>query len=136
MRLAPSMRRRCRTSSLTGMVSGDGGDQPRGTLYRGFEAYRSQSDEDLREALRTCMLVLDTNVLLNLYRYNDETRASIVDVMKAVADRLWVPHQVLEEFWRNRERALSDPLGQVQQTGAELEKLRAAAIDQLRMWVN
>jgi len=82
------------------------------------------------------MLVLDTNVLLNLYRYNDETRASIVDVMRAVADRLWVPHQVLEEFWRNRERALTDPLGQVQQTGAELEKLRAAAIDQLRMWVN
>ncbi|WP_435769899.1 PIN-like domain-containing protein [Nocardioides sp. SYSU DS0651] len=108
----------------------------RGDLYRGFEAYRTHTDEELREALRTCMVVFDTNVLLNLYRYNAETRASIVDVMTALSERLWIPHQVLEEFWRNRERALADPLGQVQQTADELEKLRAAAVEQLRMWVN
>jgi hypothetical protein len=82
------------------------------------------------------MVVFDTNVLLNLYRYNAETRASIVDVMNALDDRFWVPHQVLEEFWRNRERALVDPLGQIQQTADELERLRAAAVEQLRMWVN
>lgn len=108
----------------------------RGDLYRGFEAYRTHTDDALRQALRTCMVVFDTNVLLNLYRYNAETRASIVDVMRALADRLWIPHQVLEEFWRNRERALADPLGQVQQTANELEKLRAAAVEQMRMWVN
>lgn len=82
------------------------------------------------------MVVFDTNVLLNLYRYNAETRASIVEVMKALGDRLWIPHQVMEEFWRNRERALTDPLGQVQQTSDELEKLRAASVEQLRVWVN
>lgn len=107
-----------------------------GDLYGGFEAYRSHSDDELRQALKTSMVVFDTNVLLNLYRYNAETRASIVDVMTALGDRLWVPHQVLEEFWRNRERALADPLGQVQQTVDELEKLRASAVEQLRMWVN
>lgn len=105
-------------------------------LYQGFEAYRTYTDDALRQALRTCMVAFDTNVLLNLYRYNAETRASIVDVMRALADRLWLPHQVLEEFWRNRERALADPLGQVQQTADELEKLRAAAVEQLSMWVN
>lgn len=107
-----------------------------GGLYQGFEAYRTQADDDLRRVLQTCMVVFDTNVLLNLYRYNAETRTSIVDVMKALGDRLWVPHQVLEEFWRNRERALSDPLRQVQETGDELQKLRAASVEQLRMWVN
>ncbi len=116
------------TSAASGPSHGD--------LYRGFEAYRTQSDDQLRAALQNGLIVFDTNVLLNLYRYNDETRASIVDVMRAVADRLWIPHQVLEEFWRNRERALTDPLSQVQQTAAELKKLRASAIDQLRMWVN
>lgn len=110
--------------------------QHAGGLYAGFEAYRTHSSEELRHALRSCLVVFDTNVLLNLYRYNEETRASIVDVMSALGDRRWVPHQVLEEFWRNRERALSDPLGQVQQTSNELEKLRAAAVEQLRMWVN
>lgn len=107
-----------------------------GDLYFGFEAYQTFSDNDLREVLRTAMVVFDTNVLLNLYRYNAETRASIVDVLTALGDRFWVPHQVMEEFWRNRERALVDPLGQIQQTVEELEKLRSSAVDQLRMWVN
>lgn len=105
-------------------------------LYQGFEAYRTHSDDELKNALKASLVVFDTNVLLNLYRYNDETRASIIDVMKALRERLWLPHQVLEEFWRNRERALTDPLGQVRQCSAELEKLRSAAVDQLRMWVN
>ncbi|MBK8758343.1 MAG: DUF4935 domain-containing protein [Actinomycetales bacterium] len=105
-------------------------------MYLGFEAYRTQSDDDFREVLRIAMVVFDTNLLLNLYRYNAETRASIVDVLTALGDRFWVPHQVLEEFWRNRERALVDPLGQIQQTAVDLEKLRASAVEQLRMWVN
>lgn len=108
----------------------------RGGLYQGFEAYRTHSDGVLRDALKTSLVVFDTNVLLNLYRYNDQTRASIIEVMAALQERLWIPHQVLEEFWRNRERALTDPLGQVRQSSAELEKLRSAAVDQLRMWVN
>lgn len=118
------------------MVSSGEDFARRGNLYQGFQAYRTQTDEDLRKALRTCMVVFDTNVLLNLYRYNAETRTSIVDIMKALGDRLWIPNQVLEEFWRNRERALADPLRQVQQTDDELGKLGAASVEQLRMWVN
>lgn len=115
----------------------DGSEKPEpGDLYRGFEAYRTHSEDELREALRSCMVAFDTNVLLNLYRYNAETRASIVDVMTALGDRLWIPHQVLEEFWRNRERALVDPLGDVKQTADELERIRATAIERLHMWVN
>jgi predicted nucleic acid-binding protein len=105
-------------------------------FYDGFECYKTYSDEELREALRSSLVVLDTNVLLNLYRYNDETRASIIDVMRALGSRLWIPHQVLEEFWRNRERALTDPLAQVRQSSAELERLQNAAQDTLRVWVN
>lgn len=107
-----------------------------GGLYDGFIAYRTYSDDEMREVLRTSLVVFDTNVLLNLYRYSDETRASIIDVMKALGERLWLPHQVVAEFWRNRERALTDPLSQVRASAAELEKLQNAAVDQLRMWVN
>jgi len=38
-----------------------------GNLYQGFEAYRTHSDDELREVLRRALVVLDTNVLLNLY---------------------------------------------------------------------
>lgn len=107
-----------------------------GGLYGGFEAYRTPSDDELRSVLRSSLVVFDTNVLLNLYRYGTETRTSIVEIMGAFAGRLWIPRQVLEEFWRNRERALVDPLVQIRASSLELQKLQNSAVDQLRMWVN
>lgn len=107
-----------------------------GGLYDGFEAYRTVSNEGVREVLRSALVVLDTNVLLNLYRYNEETRTSIVELMAALGDRLWLPRQVLEEFWRNRERALTDPLTQVRSSVSEMQKLRDDAVEHLHMWVN
>lgn len=107
-----------------------------GGLFDGFEAYRTASDDEVREVLRSALVVIDTNVLLNMYRYNDVTRTSIVELMAALGDRLFVPYQVLEEFWRNRERALAGPLAEVRSTIAELQKFHDSAVEQVRMWVN
>jgi hypothetical protein len=38
-------------------------------LYSGFESYRVLSSDNIKNALQHGMLALDTNVLLNLYRY-------------------------------------------------------------------
>ncbi len=43
-------------------------------LYDGFEAYRTPTEVDYRRLLTSGLVVPDTNVFLNLYRYNDETR--------------------------------------------------------------
>jgi PIN like domain len=75
---------------------------PFGGLFKGFEGYRTPSDEDYRTALTNALVVLDTNVLLNLYRYNDETRSSMIDVMK---ERYSKPH-VIEK--KNSPRAASN----------------------------
>ena len=109
---------------------------PFGGLFKGFEGYRTPSDEHYRTALTNALVVLDTNVLLNLYRYNDETRSSMIDVMKALGDRFWVPNHVLEEFWRNRERALASPLAEVQQSIRDLEKQLNSVREIIRIWVN
>lgn len=107
-----------------------------GGLYQGFEGYGTPSDEEYRAALTSALVVLDTNVLLNLYRYNVETRASMIDVIAALGHRFWIPRQVLEEFWRNRERALASPLGEVKQSGLDLGKQLDSARETLRGWVN
>ncbi|WP_369211162.1 PIN domain-containing protein [Streptomyces flavofungini] len=49
------------------------------------------------------LVVLDTNVLLDLYRMNGRVREDMLTVLKAISERLWVPQQVLVEFWRNRQ---------------------------------
>ncbi|WP_392472363.1 PIN-like domain-containing protein [Acinetobacter sp. YQ_14] len=48
------------------------------------------------------LFVLDTNVLLNLYSYQDATKKAIYKSLDKVNDRLWAPHQVMLEFHKNR----------------------------------
>lgn len=78
-------------------------------LYDGFEGYRTASERDLKQVLTRGLVVLDANVLLNLYRYTSSTRADLLEVLNKIGDQLWIPHQALEEFWRNRENTIRDP---------------------------
>lgn len=49
------------------------------------------------------LVVVDTNVLLGLYRLSPGARADTLASLRAVKDRLWLPHQVSVEFWANVE---------------------------------
>ncbi|MFD5756185.1 PIN domain-containing protein [Streptomyces sp. NPDC127044] len=72
-------------------------------MFDGFEAYRTPADLDYRSVLQHGLVVLDTNVLLDLYRMNGRVREDMLTVLKTISERLWTPHQVLVEFWRNRQ---------------------------------
>lgn len=52
------------------------------------------------------IIVFDTNVLLNLYRYNEEARDELLELMKSFQKRLWMPYQVGVEFLANREAVI------------------------------
>jgi predicted nucleic-acid-binding protein len=78
----------------------------------------------------------DTNVLLNLYRYNAQTQTDLFAVLDRLGERLWVPHQVLVEFWRNRESALRDPQDTAETAVEALKDQCEQAIRVLRTWAN
>ena len=61
-------------------------------LYDGFETFRTLTDSDYTTVLGSALVVVDTNVLLNLYQYHADTRAAMVQVLGAIEDRLFVPH--------------------------------------------
>ncbi|MET7405697.1 PIN-like domain-containing protein [Streptomyces parvulus] len=67
------------------------------------EAHRSPLRSDYKRIFDSGLVVLDTNVLLNLYRSNESTRRDTLAAFARLRERLWIPHQVLTEFWRNRE---------------------------------
>ena len=48
------------------------------------------------------MIVLDTNVLLNLYRLPTTARDELLGVLELLKERIWIPHQVALEFQRRR----------------------------------
>lgn len=54
----------------------------------------------------TATIVVDTNVLLDLYRVSSATRQEILYVLKRIRGRLWIPHQVALEYSRNRREAV------------------------------
>lgn len=105
-------------------------------LFEGFEGYRTPTDEDYRSALTHGLIVPDANVLLNLYRYNDQTREDLFTVLDRLGDHLWVPHQVLVEFWRNRESAIHEPREFGERTVDALSELRQQSINAIRTWAN
>ncbi len=79
-------------------------DLPGAGLFDGFAEYRTPSPDDYRRLFDSGLIVVDTNVLLTLYRSNQRTRDDLLAVLARLRDRLWVPHQVLVEFWHNREQ--------------------------------
>lgn len=59
-------------------------------------------EEDFDRLWDEGIFVLDANVLLNLYRYSDDTREQMIAVLRGLEDRLWLPHQIAREFLNRR----------------------------------
>ncbi|WP_285610949.1 PIN-like domain-containing protein [Actinokineospora globicatena] len=105
-----------------------------GGLYAGFEGYRSPTADELRQVLTSGIVVPDTNLLLNLYRYTATARDTLLRALEKL-EALWVPHQVLTEFWRNRETVLRDP-GDAVKITKSLDAHRDKANTEVRAWAN
>lgn len=71
------------------------------------------------------IVVLDTNVMLDMYRFSRPTSQRFLDLLEHIVERLWLPHQVGLEFLRRR------PL-----VRDELTANHGARIDELRKLVN
>lgn len=112
-----------------------GGDHPVG-IFEGFEGYRTISTAEYVEALGKGLVAVDANVLLNLYRYDDSSRGELLKILGALGDRLFVPHQVMLEFWRNREQALRDRWNTAQSTISRLKEVGETARSTVGEWAN
>lgn len=67
-----------------------------------FRGYYQPSENELDALWKRGLIVLDTNALLNFYRYSRTTREDFLSLLTSVKQRLWLPHQVGLEFHRNR----------------------------------
>ena len=73
-----------------------------------FSEYYEISEQTYKEIWDKALFVFDTNLLLNLYRYTTDTRDNILDVMKKVSDRIWIPYQVGWEYFNNRLKVIDE----------------------------
>lgn len=107
---------------------------PQHGLYTEFEGYRVPREGELHAALRDGLVAIDTNVLLSLYRYNPATVGDLLGLLAKLGDRLFIPHQVLREFWRNRRVVLGNPAGARAEAHRLLAKNRDGSTAAIERW--
>ncbi|ROP56866.1 MULTISPECIES: PIN-like domain-containing protein [unclassified Rathayibacter] len=73
-----------------------------------FRGYYQPNIEELDQIWNEGLIVLDTNALLNLFRYTRRTRDEFIEVLQRVALSLWIPHQVGLEFQKRRLDVIQD----------------------------
>ncbi|MBL4969035.1 PIN domain-containing protein [Bacillus halotolerans] len=63
--------------------------------YEEFKDFIEQEDP---------LIVIDSSVFLDYYRYSSQTSKEILEVLESVKDDIWIPHQVYYEFIKNHKK--------------------------------
>ncbi|OAT29070.1 hypothetical protein M975_3717 [Buttiauxella brennerae ATCC 51605] len=69
--------------------------------FKGFYTPKANELANLWENPNT-IFVFDTNVLLNFYSYEENTRKDFFGVLDRICSRVWLPHQVVLEYQMRR----------------------------------
>jgi hypothetical protein len=93
-----------------------------------FQHFYAPGEDDIAAAMRTGLVVPDTNVLLSLYRFQVDARDELFGALEKLGDKLWIPHQVGLEFHRNRLGVIAEQEAYFSKTEQEFN----ATLDGLR----
>ena len=72
-----------------------------------FKGYTKYTEEEYKRIWENSIIVVDTNILLNFYRYSKDARKEIFEILKKLKSRLWIPYQVGKEFMTNKDNVMS-----------------------------
>jgi hypothetical protein len=76
-------------------------------MKKSFPGYFVLSDKEYDDLWEKCIFCMDANVLLNLYRYSQQTRDELISILQSIQTRLWISHQAAYEFLDNRLEEIS-----------------------------
>lgn len=75
-----------------------------------FKVFYELSEQQLSEVWSSedTIFIFDTNILLNLYQYSEETQNEFFKILNIVQDRIWIPFHVALEYQRRRLDVIRD----------------------------
>ncbi|MEV7292467.1 PIN-like domain-containing protein [Streptomyces microflavus] len=91
---------------------------------------------ELSLAFKESLIVVDSSVLLDLYRVTPNARTEMIDSLFTIEENIWVPHQVALEFHRNRVEAARDQLAFYDETCKSLESALNQGLQRLNEFAN
>lgn len=97
-----------------------------------IKEYLNLTQEEKIELWKNAVFVFDTNIFLNLYRYTEVTRESLLNAMQQLSDRIWMPKQVAQELMKDRPKVIFDTLEIFKSLKDEKEKFIKDCREKLR----
>jgi len=76
----------------------------------------------MKDMLANALISYDACILLNVYRYSEETQKGLVEVFKAFAERARLPHQFAFEYARSRASTIVEQITRCQETEEAFKK--------------
>jgi len=92
-----------------------------------FKGYYQPTPEEFTELWKNGIFVLDTSVILGLYRYPIKARNDLLQTLHQVSNRIWIPHQVALEYQENRLNVIAEQVNKF----ADVIKVVQDAIDSI-----
>lgn len=77
-----------------------------------FDGLKKYSDKDKSEMLNNSIIVLDTNILLDLYRLSSDASTQLINALMAYKENIWLPYYAGVEFYKNKENVIHDKITQ------------------------
>lgn len=88
-----------------------------------FRALMPLPPGNLEYEFDRAIIVLDTNVMLDMYRYSRPTSEHFLNLLEHIVERLWLPHQVGLEFLQRRAQVRDEQTANHSARIDELSKL-------------
>lgn len=99
-----------------------------------FSEYYAISSQEYDRIWENALIVFDTNILLDLYRYSEDSSSDFMSAMTSYEARLWLPYQVAWEFQRNRLSTISSQVVAYNQLSSKLESEITKALENVANW--
>ncbi|MGJ4844848.1 PIN-like domain-containing protein [Leifsonia sp. Le1] len=93
-------------------------------LTDGFDQFFRPDPERVKAAFSSGLIVLDTNVLLNIFRYSPSAREELLTVIESISSQCFVPHQVAAEFNAGRVGVVVDRRKELNEVSTAIDKVR------------
>ena len=71
-----------------------------------FKGYTNYSEDEYKRIWESAIIVVDTNILLNFYRYSEDTKKEMFKILTNLKDRLWIPYQIAKEYFKNKNNVM------------------------------
>jgi len=80
------------------------------------------SEAEFSDLWENATFVFDTNFLLDLYRVSRFTAENFLNILEHIQDRIWLPYQVVNEFFNRREDVIHSEAESFQKALSEVTK--------------